>query len=472
MPSSSIQKRKRGSIPQVSSRGRYKNTYGKITYGCKDKDSGYRVVRILYKLYYVHCLVASCFELLRRSDQCTVDHINGDRDDNDVDNLRYANEAEQNKNRTMPAKLATGASKNEPFVLLGEEWRPVPGHEGYQVSDQCRWRTKQNPLTSYTVGSGRTRMHVDGDKIFFARAVGLAFVPRPEGWDESYTIDHVANPATGIANVSDNRPSRLEWITQAENNRRAQQDPTRKSSAPSRSKPVEGFNEAAPEAGWRHFPSASAASSQLGLGAGNISRSIQEGWKVGGTWRFRYAYDADNEDLEGEVWEDITDAHLEKAREISGERKAGVTKREKEAASSQPPPPEAPAPQPQAPQQPQVFLPPHQPAPQQPQVFLPPQQPAPPQPQVFLPPQQPASQQPQVFLPPQQPAPQQPQVFLPPQQPAPQQPQMFLLPRPAPPFPLVSVCNNMMLCYNMSGATMGGGYHQQQQQYAPAWVWF
>jgi len=383
------------------------------------------------KTYRVHCLLAVCFNLPRRSDQCTVDHINGDPDDNDVENLRYANEAEQAKNQTRPATLATGASKNEPFVLPGEEWRPVPGHEGYQVSDQCRWRTKKNPFTSYTVGSGRTRMWVDGGKIYFGRAVGLAFVPRPEGWDESYTIDHVANPATGIANVGDNRPSRLEWITDAENKSRAHQDPTRKSSAPSLSKPVEGFNEAAPEAGWRHFPSAPAASSQLGLDAGHIRRSAREGWRVG-TWRFRFAYDADNEDLEGEKWRDVTDAHLEKAREISGEMKGEVTKREKNAPSSPPPPPEAPPPPP-------PLQPPQPPAPQPPQVFLPPPQP------------------------PQPPAPQQPQVFLPPQQPAPQ-PQ---------PFAIVYdqlAAARMMMGYNnmMMGGAMMGGYYC-----APAaHVWF
>jgi len=322
----------------------------------------------------------------------------------------------------MPATYATGASKNEPFVLLGEEWRQVPGHEGYQVSDQCRWRTKKNPLTSYTVESGRTEMHVDGGLILFARAVGLAFVPRPPGWDESYTIDHVADPATGIADVSDNRPSRLEWITLAENTRRAQQDPTRKSNAPSRSKPVEGFNEAAPEAGWRYFPSAPAASRQEGLDAGNISRSAREGCRVG-TWRFRFAYDADNEDLEGEKWRDITDAHLEKAREISGERKAEVTKREKKAESSPPPPAPSPPPQPPAP-----------PPPQPPPAAL-----APPPQQMFLPPQQPA-------------------------------PQSFTI-----------VYNNqqlaaarMMMGYNMMmGGAMMGGYYQQQQQYAPAGhFWF
>ena len=68
------------------------------TKGCKAKD-GYRIVRIDGKMIYVHRLVAEAF-LPNTENKRTVDHINRVRDDNRVQNLRWATQKEQMENNT------------------------------------------------------------------------------------------------------------------------------------------------------------------------------------------------------------------------------------------------------------------------------------------------------------------------------------------------------------------------------------
>jgi hypothetical protein len=52
---------------------------------------------------FVHRLVAEAFIGPRPIDK-TVDHINRVRDDNRIENLRYATASEQNKNRVFKPK--------------------------------------------------------------------------------------------------------------------------------------------------------------------------------------------------------------------------------------------------------------------------------------------------------------------------------------------------------------------------------
>ena len=60
-------------------------------------NNGYRVVSIKGKQYMVHRLVAEAF-LPNQENKPTVDHINRIRDDNRVQNLRWASYVEQNNN--------------------------------------------------------------------------------------------------------------------------------------------------------------------------------------------------------------------------------------------------------------------------------------------------------------------------------------------------------------------------------------
>lgn len=68
------------------------------TKGSKAKD-GYRVIRVNRKMIYVHRLIAESF-LPNPENKRTVDHINRIRDDNRVQNLRWATQKEQMENNT------------------------------------------------------------------------------------------------------------------------------------------------------------------------------------------------------------------------------------------------------------------------------------------------------------------------------------------------------------------------------------
>lgn len=81
------------------------------TYGCVDKH-GYRAVGISRKVYKVHRLVCEAFHGLPPADKCQVDHINRTKDDNRPENLRWANQSENNRNRDVYAQCGISSSNN------------------------------------------------------------------------------------------------------------------------------------------------------------------------------------------------------------------------------------------------------------------------------------------------------------------------------------------------------------------------
>ena len=161
-------------LAQVSNKGRVRSQTGCVTEGSLN-PKGYNEVR-LYNSgnFSVHCLVAFFFGIPREPGQNSVDHINRDKTDNRLENLRYANAPEQRKNQNMPSKYKTGKTANEEYLLEGENWANVEGGNGHQVSDLGRWRTAQNPERSFTPPSnredGRIRMDI-GKMEYISRAV-------------------------------------------------------------------------------------------------------------------------------------------------------------------------------------------------------------------------------------------------------------------------------------------------------------
>lgn len=74
----------------VSNKGRVLTRYKEMNYGCNRGD-GYKVVWWQGKYYTVHRLVAETF-IPNPNNLPTVDHINRNKGDNRVENLRWADQ--------------------------------------------------------------------------------------------------------------------------------------------------------------------------------------------------------------------------------------------------------------------------------------------------------------------------------------------------------------------------------------------
>lgn len=116
---------------------------GNFTYG-NTNNSGYKVVRYKGKRYYVHRLVAECYlpnpEILP-----TVDHIDRNPSNNNVENLRWSSYNMQNYNRDCPKNTASSKPvlQYTPEGELVREWPSVSecGRNGFNkcnVSSCCK----------------------------------------------------------------------------------------------------------------------------------------------------------------------------------------------------------------------------------------------------------------------------------------------------------------------------------------------
>lgn len=101
--------------------------------------------------------------------------------------------------------------------LPGEEWKPVLGHEGYDVSNMGRVRSYARRNRCYylltpspNMRNGRLYVTLDGKNLNLARLVAFAFVPGHSA--ERDTVDHKDG------DVTNNRASNLRWTSQSENN--------------------------------------------------------------------------------------------------------------------------------------------------------------------------------------------------------------------------------------------------------------
>ena len=326
---------------KVSSLGRFKDTKGVVKTPRPNKK-GYCQVMINRKLHYIHVLIAKAFDLPRREGQNEVNHKDGNRSNNRLDNLEWATRRENmrhsyatNKNRRSSAKKnskpvearllgadewvaypsqgaaaeALGVSQgnisaccrkpgtqvygyefrrgepNEPAVLPGEVWKP---YENAKVSSLGRFEDSRGIVkTPIPEEGGYVRVYVNGKlhgiHILIAKAFDL---PRRDDQNE---VNHKDG------NPSNNRLDNLEWATHRENiGHSYATNENRRSCAEQLSGPVEGRRLGTDE--WVWYPSQGAAAEALGVYQGGISRCCRKPGNQTGGYEFRKVEEDAEED--------------------------------------------------------------------------------------------------------------------------------------------------------------------------------
>jgi hypothetical protein len=144
-----------GTTAQVSSLGRFCSTFGVVTTPKPHLD-GYVYVGINGKLYLIHRLIAIAFNLPREKGQDQVNHRNGDRSDNRLDNLEWVT-ASENVRHSFDNLDRESSAPRQSKPVRGrkrgtEDWTPYPssqeaartlGLDSGSISACCRGKRRR-----------------------------------------------------------------------------------------------------------------------------------------------------------------------------------------------------------------------------------------------------------------------------------------------------------------------------------------
>ena len=337
---------------QVSSLGRFRSTIG-VVYTPLPSLSGYVSVRIENKRHTMHRLIAAAFELPRAPGQDTVDHIDNNRSNNRLPNLRWLSHSEQTKHSyasnsqrqsnarrlSKPVRarkcgdeawtvyesgcaaahalgLESGnvsaccrkrvkqthnyefewAKPTEADTLEGEEWRNVVDSTA-AVSSLGRFRSTMGVVsTPLPRVGGYVFVQIENKGCAMHRLIAAAFeLPRAPGQD---TVDHIDN------NPSNNRLSNLRWLSHSEQTKHLYaSNSQRQSNARRLSKPVRA-RKCGDEA-WTVYESITAAARALGLDKAHVSACCVRTQKQTGGYEFERAEPTEPDTLEDEEWRDV-----------------------------------------------------------------------------------------------------------------------------------------------------------------------
>lgn len=137
----------------ISNKGRLKDTYNRIKYGTLNEENGYYRVCILNKPYYVHKLVAEAF-IPNPKNKPEVDHIDTNRLNNSVENLRWCTKKENMNNPITLKEL------NKISLIRAEKYskkcRCIETGEVFNSASDARRKYNNNNIASALIGRRKT----------------------------------------------------------------------------------------------------------------------------------------------------------------------------------------------------------------------------------------------------------------------------------------------------------------------------
>lgn len=321
----------------VSSFGLVKNTESGRIMKLYMKFDGYMACSILSpskkrKTFLVHRLVGNAFVENNETGK-TIDHIDRDRGNNHVSNLRWSTLSEQGQNRkkrvclgvdggravwkcdkdtgerlelfqtlelasrSMPSKSVNpksgicAAAKGRvptafgfrwryqaPEIIEGEVWKPldpehVRGQEGYHISSEGRIKNRQGRVGNpHHIGNGYMNHSVRPHTFLAHRLVAFTFLEEVPGKN---IVNHIDGDKTNC------RVSNLEYVTQKENIQHAVDTGLKNSGMEVVQYTLNGEFV-------KEHTSAASASRELGINRNSIRGSIKRGKSCAGfQWRLK-----------------------------------------------------------------------------------------------------------------------------------------------------------------------------------------